>query len=171
MSSHLFSPCQSFPIYLYFHLSNNAKNSPQKSGISFPLSTMINIHRFCQMLTGFSLFNTEKAQWPWMWITLSTLWLQSLKTEFQTSQMTFLLNAAEPLQWECVWSPGDVSLVIVNLSPLFSAGCCEGKRVLRLWEALPFPLISPCGTCMNTAASTCKPSAKWERYLLLGEGA
>lgn len=61
MSSHLFSPCQSFPIYLYFHLSNNAKNSPQKSGISFPLSTMINIHRFCQMLTGFSLFKHRES--------------------------------------------------------------------------------------------------------------
>lgn len=39
------------------------------------------------------------------------------------------------------------------------------ESVLRLWEALPFPLISPCGTC--TAASTCEPSAKSEHQLHL----
>ena len=98
-----------------------------------------------------------------MRITRRSLWLESLKVVFQT--VTFMLNAAEALQWEYVWSPGDVSLVIVNLSPLSPLAVVRetSERVLRLWEALPFALISPCGTCMNTAASTRKPSAKWER--------
>lgn len=54
--------------------------------------------------------------------------IRIFENRISNKPVTFLLDAAELLQWECVWSPGDVSLVIVNLSPLFSAGCCEGNQ-------------------------------------------
>lgn len=78
--------------------------------------------------------------------------------------LTFLLDGAELLWWESVWSVGGVSLVIVNLSPLspLAVERERGERVPSLWETLPFPLISSCGTFSNAATSTCEPSAEWE---------
>lgn len=54
--------------------------------------------------------------------------IRIFENRISNKPVTFLLDAAQPPQWECVWSQGDVSLVIVNLSPLFSTGCCEGNR-------------------------------------------
>lgn len=80
-----------------------------------------------KMLTGCSVFIQPHTQWSWMWITINfMIWI--FENRISNKPVTFLLNAAEPLQRDCVWSPDDVSLVIVNLSPLFSAGCCEGNR-------------------------------------------
>ncbi len=44
--------------------------------------------------------------------------IRIFENRISNKPVTFLLNAAEPLQGECVWCLGDVSLVIVNLSPL-----------------------------------------------------
>lgn len=116
------------------------------------------------------LFSYSFTQWNnnWKWNVDYLIHLKILifDNRFSNQAVTFLLSAAEPLQWRSLWSRGDVSLVIVNLFLLFLLAVVRGagERVLRLWEALPFPLIGPCGTCMNTAASTRKSSAKWNRY-------
>lgn len=55
------------------------------------------------------------------------------ESRISNEEVTFLLAAAEPLQRECVWSPGDVSLVIVNLSPLFLRRLLCGEQPSVCW--------------------------------------
>lgn len=64
---------------------------------------------------------------------ISTFTIRIFESGISNEEVTFLLSAAEPLQRECVWSPGDVSLVIVNLSPLFLHQLLCGEQPSVRW--------------------------------------
>lgn len=73
------------------HLSNNAIND---------------VHTYSLQSRLRSCRHTVKALWPWMWITLPHIMIKIFENRISNKPVTFLLDAAEPLQCECVWSPG-----------------------------------------------------------------
>ena len=172
MSTH--SPCSFFPVNLHRHLSNTHTSlTPLSSAMEDILrfSLHLPLKRNCPAsLSSYSL--TERSMMAMNANYIIHFMIGIFENRISNKPVTFLLNAAEPPQWECVWSPADVSLVIVNLSPLVSTGCSERNQraCAEVVRSLPFPLISPCGTSMNAAASTRKAPAKSERQLRLRWG-
>lgn len=69
---------------------------------------------------------------PWMQIHIHFT-VRIFECGTSNEEVTFLLGAAEPLQRECVWSPGDVSPVIVNLSRLFLRRLLRGEQPSVRW--------------------------------------
>lgn len=84
--------------------------------ITFSLSTECLFHRFCEWLGCWNVPLSPQS-FTCSWIRINTHFMFRNFEKWISNKVTFLLDTAEPLQWECFWSPDDVGLVIVN--PLF----------------------------------------------------